>query len=83
MDQLPKILQNMPRVSEIPNIPAEVQQALASATGGLEAVKQTIINQKAHVERMLEIEKVYEQKMAFYENLKNTAEDIGGSDRPK
>lgn len=83
MDQLPKILQNLPRVIEQPNIPAGVQQALSSATGGLASVKQTISDQKAAIERSLEIDDEYERKMAFYENLRNTAEDIGDPEHPK
>lgn len=81
MDQLPKILQNLPRVIERPEIPPGVQQALSSATSGLDNVKQIMQDQKAAIERSLEIEAEYERKMAFYENIKNTAEDIGGPDR--
>lgn len=83
MDQLPKILQNMPKVAEQLNIPAEVRRTLAASTENFESVKQTIAKQKAHVESLLEREKEYESKMQFYEKLKNTAEDIGEPDRPQ
>lgn len=83
MDELPKILQNLPRIAEKPEIPPGVQQALSSATSGLENVKQIMRDQKAAIERSLAIEAEYERKMAFYENIKNTAEDIGESDRTK
>lgn len=83
MDELPKILQKLPRIIEQPEIPAGVQQALSSATGGLESVKQVMQDQKAAIERSLEIEAEYARKMAFYENLHNQAEDIGKHDGPQ
>lgn len=78
MDDLPKILQNLPRIIEQPQIPAGVQQALAAATAGLKSVKETVARQKELLERGFQIEREYERSVELYEKLHNQAEDIGG-----
>lgn len=72
-----KIFKNLPQVNEKANIPAGVQKALNDATASLATVKQTVQEQKALIERSLEIERNYERSIELYEKLHNQAEDIG------